>query len=81
MLDSMCQRYNMLPSKMLAEATTLDVFVFDMAFSWQNAQEQKARTKQKYTTDPRVPKQEVDSQALMQKYEAFQNKVGRRNSE
>ena len=77
----MCQRYKMLPSKLLAEATTLDVFVFDMAFSWQNAQEQKARTKQKYKTDPRVPQQEMNSDALMQKYEAFQNKVGRSNSE
>lgn len=77
----MCQRYNMLPSKLLAEATTMDVFVFDMAMSWQHAQEEKARTKQKYTTDPRVPKQELDSQALMQKYEAFHNKVGRGNSE
>jgi len=32
----MSQAYGMLPSKMLAEATTVDLIIFDSALSWKN---------------------------------------------
>ncbi len=45
MLDSLGERYGMLPSQVLAQANTLDIWVFDVAISFREAQDAKAQGK------------------------------------
>ena len=43
MLDALGERYGMLPSQVLATADTLDIWVFDVAISYREAQDAKAQ--------------------------------------
>ncbi len=45
MLDALGERYGMLPSEVLANANTLDIWVFDVAISYREAQDAKAQGK------------------------------------
>lgn len=45
MLDALGERYGMLPSQVLANANTLDIWVFDVAISYREAQDAKAQGK------------------------------------
>ena len=45
MLDALGERYGMLPSEVLANASTLDIWVFDVAISYREAQDAKAQGK------------------------------------
>jgi hypothetical protein len=53
MLDSLGKRYGMLPSKILENASTLDIFVMDAALSYKDFIERKDKGDftQTYTTD------------------------------
>lgn len=42
MLDSLAERYKMLPSQVLENATTLDLWVYDVAVSYRIHAEKKA---------------------------------------
>jgi len=41
MLDSLAERYGILPSQLLKDADTLDLFVFDTALTYQNHKHNK----------------------------------------
>lgn len=46
MLDTMAQRYHCLPSEILRSADTVDLYVLDVAMSWQRHQHEEAQRKQ-----------------------------------
>ena len=52
-LDTLGERYGMLPSEVLARSSTLDLFVLDAATTWHNYQSNKAQGKyaDQYTTE------------------------------
>lgn len=41
-LDTMAQRYGVLPSQLMNSATTFDMYIMDAALSYQNYQHKKA---------------------------------------
>ena len=45
-LDGLAQRYGCLPSVAIRTADTLDLFVLDVARSWENFQREQAEAKQ-----------------------------------
>nr|DAU83276.1 MAG TPA: hypothetical protein [Caudoviricetes sp.] len=45
MLDALGERYGMLPSELLDRANTFDLWVYDVAVSWINAENDKANGK------------------------------------
>ena len=47
MLDSMGKRYSKLPSEVLANANTFDLWVFDVAVTYRNHQQEKDLMKMK----------------------------------
>lgn len=53
MIDSIAERYGMLPSEVLARATTLDLHIVDAALSYRSYQQRKAQGEvaDEYTTD------------------------------
>lgn len=42
MLDALGERYGMLPSQLLDHANTFDLWVYDVAVSWINSQQDRA---------------------------------------
>ena len=52
MLDSMASRYGMLPTQVLAKATTLDVYVLERALAYTN----RAKDPDYDPSKPTVPK-------------------------
>lgn len=44
-LDTMAERYKMLPSQVMATASTFDLYVMDAAVSYHNHQQRKANGK------------------------------------
>lgn len=52
MLDSLAERYKMLPSQVLESASTLDLYVFDVAVSYRILQQQREIDKEKGITAP-----------------------------
>ena len=52
MLDALGERYGMLPSELLDRANTFDLWVYDVAVSWINNNNDRANGKPaKYDTD------------------------------
>tara|TARA_R100001460_G_scaffold38649_1_gene73172 strand:+ start:7504 stop:7701 length:198 start_codon:yes stop_codon:yes gene_type:complete len=45
MLDTIAQRYGTLPSKLLCDADSFDIMVFDVAVSWEKLQHDKQNKK------------------------------------
>lgn len=63
MLDSMAKRYGMLPSQVLKEATTQDVYVFDMALSYERyAREKQEKESQAHSRHPLRTMDQVHNQ-------------------
>ena len=42
LIDTIAERYGMLPSKVMKEATTFDIFVADAAIHYRNLQQERA---------------------------------------
>lgn len=42
MLDTLGERYGILPSEVLSRASTLDLYIMDVAMSWHDHQHRKA---------------------------------------
>jgi len=62
-IDTMAKRYKMLPSEILATASTYDLYVMDAAISYHNYEQYKAQ----HGKEP-MPDYEVDElQAMMDK--------------
>jgi len=45
MIDAIGKRYGMLPSKVISEANTFDVFIMDAAITYENHMQEKAYKK------------------------------------
>ena len=71
MLDQMGERYGMLPSQVLAQATTQDVYVYDMYCSYSEYIRQKHKAKSGEPVEPSP----VDSK-FIEGYEKFKQKTG-----
>ena len=52
-LDTMAERYKLLPSEILARGNTLDLYIMDAALSYHNYQHKKSmgKVEQDYTTE------------------------------
>ena len=52
-VDTMAERYKVLPSKIMNEATTFDLYIMDAALSYHNYQHNKSQGKlaENYTVD------------------------------
>ena len=62
MVDAMAERYSMLPTHILKDATTLDMIVFDVAMSYRHhANKQK-------NTDYVPPVDQAELEELMRKH-------------
>lgn len=46
MLDTMAQRYHLLPSEIMRRADTLDMYVLDVSMSWQRYQQECAQRRE-----------------------------------
>lgn len=46
MVDQMAKRYGVLPSELISRGTTQDIWVFDVAVSYEHYQNEKQRRKQ-----------------------------------
>lgn len=68
-VDSMATRYHLLPSQVMQDATTFDLYIMDAAISWQNYQQELRDNGGK----PPVPKLSTED---MQKMLAKVNKNG-----
>jgi hypothetical protein len=68
MLDSLAERYGMLPSQVLEQANTLDLWVFDVAVSWRNHVQEKALRK----SDHHQPAT-LDTDTLIKNMEQFRD--------
>lgn len=65
MLDSLAERYGILPSQLLKQADTLDIFVFDTAVSYHNHKANK---------DHKKPEDRFDTSTLEKMVGNFKNK-------
>ena len=69
MIDRMAYRYGMLPSQVLSQATTQDVYIFDVSVSYDNYLQEKANRKNG------VPGQSqtrmMDSEDLLKGFERY----------
>lgn len=52
-VDTMAERYKLLPSKIMNDATTFDLYIMDAALSYHNYQHNKSQGKfaENYTVD------------------------------
>jgi len=73
MLDSLAERYGMLPSQVLDTATTLDLWVFDIAVSYKLHVEKKEHAKQQ----GHAVSQEISQEDLLKGLEKFRENRGR----
>ena len=68
MLDAIGKRYGVLPSKLLSDADSFDMMVFDVALTWEKMQHDKANKK----VDSSMYKQE-ELQQMMDKFKSRTN--------
>lgn len=61
LLDQMAERYGSLPSKILTEASTIDLFVYDTAVSYKQMMERRANGE----------RPEIKTDELMRKYKEY----------
>lgn len=73
-LDSLAERYGKLPSEVLDQASTLDLWVYDVAVSYRNYQQEKRQKSQ----DPGTQSVPVyDPEDLKRKLEEFRERQNR----
>ncbi len=73
MLDSLAERYKMLPSQVLESATTLDLWVYDVAVSYRLHLEKKEHAKQQGQATP----QDISQEDLLKGLEKFRESKNR----
>lgn len=73
MLDSLAERYGMLPSQVLERASTLDLWVFDVAVSYKNYVQRREMNK----NNPGSMPESFDSTQLQQGLEKFRANTSR----
>lgn len=67
MLDSLAERYKMLPSQVLEQASTLDLWIYDVAVSYRLHIEKKEHAKQQGHAIP----QDISQEDLLKGLEKF----------
>ncbi len=72
MLDSLGERYSMLPSQVLAQGNTLDLWVFDVAITYRNYKHDEHNKK------TGVDNKNIDQKALEEHFKKVKGS-GRRN--
>ena len=73
MLDSLAERYGMLPSQVLERASTLDLWVFDVEVSYKNYVQRREMNK----NTPGPMPESFDSTQLQQGLEKFRADTSR----
>jgi hypothetical protein len=68
MLDQMAERYGKLPSEVIQNASTVDLFVYDTGVSYRNLLERRSRGE----------KDEIPQEVLLEKWEKY-NAKGKSN--
>lgn len=68
MLDSLGERYGMLPSQVLAKGNTLDLWCYDVAITYRNYKESEK------SKDPNVKSQFMDSGNLEEHFKKVKNR-------
>lgn len=76
MLDSMGERYGKLPSEVLENASTFDLWVFDVSVSYRNYIEEREQAKHDPTKA--LQQQDYDPEELKKKLEKFRENRGGR---
>lgn len=76
MLDSMGKRYGKLPSEVLENASTFDLWVFDVSVSYRNYVEERELAK--HDPNKAFQQQDYDPEELKQKLEKFRENRGSR---
>lgn len=71
LLDNMAERYGLLPSEVLARGSTQDIYVYDVALSYQEMVRNKLKKQHGIKSDPSV---HYDSSTLEQKLKEFKEK-------
>ena len=72
----MGERYGLLPSEVLARGTTQDIYIYDVALSYQEMVREEYNRKNGIKTDPSV---KYDSVTLEQKLKEFKEKTKNEN--
>lgn len=73
MLDSLAERYGMLPSQVLESASTLDLWVFDVAVSYKNYVQRREMNK----NNPSAVAESFDATQLQKGLEQFRANTSR----
>ncbi len=73
MLDSLAERYGMLPSQVLESASTLDLWVFDVAVSYKNYVQRREMNK----NNPGAVAESFDATQLQKGLEQFRANTSR----
>ncbi len=71
-IDSLGKRYGMLPSQVMREANTFDIFIMDAALTYENHQHEKSLNKNKNAVPKKVTA--VTDEEMLEKYKKFKEK-------
>ncbi len=71
-IDSLGKRYGMLPSQVMREANTFDIFIMDAALTYENHQHEKSLNKNKNAAPKKVTA--VTDEEMLEKYKKFKEK-------
>ena len=76
-LDSLAERYGLLPGEVLERATSFDLWVFDVAISYRNYRaEQDAKGNK--SLDQVASKPQIDQAQLLKDWERFREHKGKK---
>jgi hypothetical protein len=70
MIDAIGKRYGMLPSKVISEANTFDVFILDAAITYDNHMQEKAYKKRNPNTGD-MSNQPVEDEKMLAALQKF----------
>lgn len=69
-IDTLGKRYGMLPSQVMREANTFDIFIMDAAITYENHQHEKAMNKNKKLNTPKSI-EAVTDEKMLEQYKKF----------
>jgi len=72
-IDALGKRYGLLPSQVMQEANTFDIFIMDAALTYENHQHEKAMNKNKKLAATKKVTAVTDEE-MLEKYKKFKEK-------
>ena len=69
-IDALGKRYGMLPSQVMQQANTFDIFIMDAAITYENHQHEKAMNKNKKLAAPKTVAPITDDK-MLEEYKKF----------